>query len=93
LVSQSCSDASLLIPLSVSLAGGWISVSWRGLVLIHVRPGLQVWSLVRSFDQPQRYKPFVSRWVLRGGDLEISSWTTTSTSSASSLLAATTGSG
>jgi hypothetical protein len=62
-----------LIPLSVSLAGGWISVSWRGLVLIHVRPGLQVWSLVRSFDQPQRYKPFVSRCVLRGGDLEIGS--------------------
>jgi hypothetical protein len=35
--------------------------------------GLQVWSLVRSFDQPQRYKPFVSRCVLRGGDLEIGS--------------------
>uniref|UniRef100_A0ACD5TPT1 Uncharacterized protein n=1 Tax=Avena sativa TaxID=4498 RepID=A0ACD5TPT1_AVESA len=32
-----------------------------------------VWSLVRSFDQPQRYKPFVSRCVLRGGDLEIGS--------------------
>jgi len=28
---------------------------------------------VRSFDQPQRYKPFVSRCVLRGGDLEIGS--------------------
>ena len=36
-------------------------------------PGLQVWSLVRSFDQPQRYKPFVSRCVVRGGDLVIGS--------------------
>jgi hypothetical protein len=43
-------------------------------VLIDAVPGLlQVWSLVRSFDQPQRYKPFVSRCVLRGGDLEIGS--------------------
>jgi hypothetical protein len=42
--------------------------------LIDAVPGLlQVWSLVRSFDQPQRYKPFVSRCVLRGGDLEIGS--------------------
>lgn len=33
---------------------------------------MQVWSLVRSFDQPQRYKPFVSRCVVRGeGELEI----------------------
>lgn len=32
-----------------------------------------MWSLVRSFDQPQRYKPFVSRCVVRGGDLEIGS--------------------
>lgn len=31
-----------------------------------------VWSLVRSFDQPQKYKPFVSRCVVRG-DLEIGS--------------------
>ncbi|KAG6579326.1 Abscisic acid receptor PYL8 [Cucurbita argyrosperma subsp. argyrosperma] len=29
-----------------------------------------VWSLVRRFDQPQRYKPFVSRCVLKG-NLEI----------------------
>lgn len=28
---------------------------------------------MRSFDQPQRYKPFVSRCVVRGGDLEIGS--------------------
>ncbi|KAE8777456.1 ABA receptor 5 [Hordeum vulgare] len=32
-----------------------------------------VWSLVRSFDQPQWYKLFVSRFVVRGGDLEIGS--------------------
>ncbi|KAJ3694609.1 hypothetical protein LUZ60_010089 [Juncus effusus] len=31
-----------------------------------------VWSLVRSFDEPQKYKPFVSRCVVRG-DLEIGS--------------------
>ncbi|XP_022158028.1 abscisic acid receptor PYL8-like [Momordica charantia] len=29
-----------------------------------------VWSLVRRFDQPQRYKPFVSRCVVKG-NLEI----------------------
>ncbi|KAK3137266.1 hypothetical protein QOZ80_5BG0450090 [Eleusine coracana subsp. coracana] len=32
-----------------------------------------VWSLVRSFDQPQKYKPFVARCVVRGGELEIGS--------------------
>lgn len=26
----------------------------------------QVWSLVRRFDQPQRYKPFVSRCMMQG---------------------------
>ncbi|GMI71608.1 regulatory components of ABA receptor 3, PYR1-like 8 [Hibiscus trionum] len=31
-----------------------------------------VWSLVRRFDQPQKYKPFVSRCVARG-NLEIGS--------------------
>ncbi|KAF3684222.1 Abscisic acid receptor PYL8 [Capsicum annuum] len=31
-----------------------------------------VWSLVRRFDQPQRYKPFVSRCIVQG-DLEIGS--------------------
>ncbi|GFY90249.1 PYR1-like 7 [Actinidia rufa] len=31
-----------------------------------------VWSLVRSFDQPQRYKPFVSRCIVQG-DLKIGS--------------------
>ncbi|KAE8693881.1 Abscisic acid receptor PYL10 [Hibiscus syriacus] len=29
-----------------------------------------IWSLVRRFDQPQKYKPFVSRCVLQG-DLQI----------------------
>ena len=33
---------------------------------------LQVWSLVRRFDQPQKYKPFVSRCVAQG-NLEIGS--------------------
>ncbi|KAJ8485930.1 hypothetical protein OPV22_018415 [Ensete ventricosum] len=31
-----------------------------------------VWSLVRRFDQPQKYKPFVSRCVVQG-DLEVGS--------------------
>lgn len=31
---------------------------------------MQVWSLVRRFDQPQRYKPFVSRCIVQG-DLQI----------------------
>ncbi|XP_042003467.1 abscisic acid receptor PYL8-like [Salvia splendens] len=31
-----------------------------------------VWSLVRRFDQPQKYKPFVSRCIVQG-NLEISS--------------------
>ncbi|KAF8379680.1 hypothetical protein HHK36_029124 [Tetracentron sinense] len=31
-----------------------------------------VWSLVRRFDQPQKYKPFVSRCIVQG-DLEIGS--------------------
>ncbi|CAF1897598.1 hypothetical protein Bca4012_049120 [Brassica carinata] len=29
-----------------------------------------VWSLVRRFDQPQKYKPFISRCVVKG-DMEI----------------------
>lgn len=32
----------------------------------------QVWSLVRSFDKPQKYKPFVSRCIVQG-DLKIGS--------------------
>ncbi|KAI5657715.1 hypothetical protein M9H77_26508 [Catharanthus roseus] len=35
-------------------------------------PAHLVWSLVRRFDQPQKYKPFVSRCVVRG-NLEIGS--------------------
>lgn len=39
----------------------------------HIRaPVPLVWSLVRRFDQPQKYKPFVSRCVVRG-NLEIGS--------------------
>ncbi|XP_008778779.1 abscisic acid receptor PYL8-like [Phoenix dactylifera] len=39
----------------------------------HIRaPVHLVWSLVRRFDQPQKYKPFVSRCVVQG-DLEIGS--------------------
>ncbi|KAG4382798.1 hypothetical protein AAZX31_14G149200 [Glycine max] len=39
----------------------------------HIRaPVPQVWSLVRRFDQPQKYKPFISRCVVRG-NLEIGS--------------------
>ena len=29
-----------------------------------------MWSLVRRFDQPQKYKPFISRCVVKG-DMEI----------------------
>ncbi|KAJ1685194.1 hypothetical protein LUZ63_016584 [Rhynchospora breviuscula] len=32
-----------------------------------------VWSLVRSFDEPQKYKPFVSRCIMKEGDFEIGS--------------------
>ncbi|CAM8901089.1 unnamed protein product [Rhodiola kirilowii] len=32
-----------------------------------------VWSLVRRFDEPQKYKPFISRCIVQGGDLEIGS--------------------
>ena len=33
---------------------------------------VQVWSLVRRFDQPQKYKPFVSKCTMLG-DLNIGS--------------------
>jgi len=32
-----------------------------------------VWELVRRFDQPQRYKPFVRNCVVRGDQLEVGS--------------------
>jgi len=32
-----------------------------------------VWQLVRRFDQPQRYKPFVRNCVVRGDQLEVGS--------------------
>ncbi|RWV86716.1 hypothetical protein GW17_00051356, partial [Ensete ventricosum] len=36
-------------------------------VLKHIKAPVQlVWSLVRRFDQPQRYKPFVSRCIVQG---------------------------
>ncbi|KAI8020662.1 Abscisic acid receptor PYL9 [Camellia lanceoleosa] len=38
----------------------------------HVLLASHVWPLVRSFDQPQRYKPFVSRCIVQG-DLKIGS--------------------
>ncbi|KAF9614911.1 hypothetical protein IFM89_021341 [Coptis chinensis] len=39
----------------------------------HIKaPVLLVWSLVRRFDQPQKYKPFISRCVVQG-ELEIGS--------------------
>lgn len=39
----------------------------------HIKaPADLVWSLVRRFDQPQKYKPFVSRCIV-SGDLKIGS--------------------
>uniref|UniRef100_A0A6N2LLH3 Abscisic acid receptor PYL8 n=1 Tax=Salix viminalis TaxID=40686 RepID=A0A6N2LLH3_SALVM len=39
----------------------------------HIKAPVQlVWSLVRRFDQPQKYKPFISRCVVLG-NLEIGS--------------------
>ncbi|EPS61080.1 hypothetical protein M569_13720, partial [Genlisea aurea] len=38
----------------------------------HIRAPLPiVWSLVRRFDEPQSYKPFVSNCTVQGGDLRI----------------------
>ncbi|KAM7274244.1 hypothetical protein ACFE04_028908 [Oxalis oulophora] len=43
------------------------------LLIKHIRAPLPlVWSLVRRFDQPQKYKPFISRCVAQG-NLEIGS--------------------
>ncbi|RWW59743.1 hypothetical protein BHE74_00033305, partial [Ensete ventricosum] len=37
-------------------------------VFKHIKaPVHLVWSLVRRFDQPQKYKPFVSRCIVQGG--------------------------
>ncbi|MBA0768128.1 hypothetical protein Gotri_016959 [Gossypium trilobum] len=41
-------------------------------ICINCFVSLQVWSLVRRFDEPQKYKPFVSRCVAPG-NLEIGS--------------------
>lgn len=32
-----------------------------------------MWSLVRRFDQPEKYKPFISRCVVQNNNLEIGS--------------------
>ncbi|XP_056159674.1 abscisic acid receptor PYL8 isoform X1 [Syzygium oleosum] len=54
---------------------GSVDVGW-GVKSVRARVSMQmfasVWSLVRRFDQPQKYKPFVSRCVVRG-NLEIGS--------------------
>ncbi|KAL7158882.1 hypothetical protein ABFS83_02G173200 [Erythranthe nasuta] len=43
-------------------------------VVKHIKAPVDiVWSLVRRFDQPQSYKPFVSRCTVQGGDLKIGS--------------------
>lgn len=43
------------------------------ILIKHIKAPLhRVWSLVRRFDQPQKYKPFVSRCVVQG-NLEIGS--------------------
>ncbi|CAN1189388.1 Abscisic acid receptor PYL9 [Linum perenne] len=40
----------------------------------HIRAPIHlVWSLVRRFDEPQKYKPFISRCVAAPGNLEIGS--------------------
>ncbi|KAF9601026.1 hypothetical protein IFM89_015011 [Coptis chinensis] len=42
-------------------------------IIKHIKAPIHlVWSLVRRFDQPQRYKPFVSRCIVEG-DLKIGS--------------------
>ncbi|GAB4826267.1 Abscisic acid receptor pyl8 [Ancistrocladus abbreviatus] len=43
------------------------------ILIKHIKSPLHlVWSLVRRFDQPQKYKPFISRCVVHG-NLEIGS--------------------
>ncbi|CAI9101122.1 OLC1v1038376C1 [Oldenlandia corymbosa var. corymbosa] len=43
-------------------------------VVKHIKAPLDiVWSLVRRFDQPQKYKPFVCKCIMKGGDLKIGS--------------------
>ncbi|CAH2077733.1 unnamed protein product [Thlaspi arvense] len=40
----------------------------------HIKAPLDlVWSIVRSFDQPQMYKPFISRCVVKGELIKIGS--------------------
>nr|7MLC_A Chain A, Abscisic acid receptor PYL10 [Arabidopsis thaliana]7MLD_A Chain A, Abscisic acid receptor PYL10 [Arabidopsis thaliana] len=40
----------------------------------HIKAPLHlVWSIVRRFDEPQKYKPFISRCVVQGKKLEVGS--------------------
>ncbi|KAF3333232.1 abscisic acid receptor PYL8-like isoform X1 [Carex littledalei] len=44
------------------------------MVVKHIKaPVNLVWSLVRRFDQPEKYKPFISRCVVQNNNLEIGS--------------------
>jgi abscisic acid receptor (PYR/PYL family) len=44
------------------------------MVVKHIKaPVNLVWSLVRRFDQPEKYKPFISRCVVQNSNLEIGS--------------------
>ncbi|RYR54887.1 hypothetical protein Ahy_A06g030149 [Arachis hypogaea] len=49
-----------------------ILTNWCILTILSFLAKATVWSLVRRFDQPQKYKPFISRCVVRG-NLEIGS--------------------
>ena len=51
---------------------GFVELFLSDFVMIQLVTLYQVWSLVRRFDQPQKYKPFVSRCVVKG-DLGIGS--------------------
>ena len=66
--------SSWMIFLFFGKLDGWNVVFWvcRFVSDIFFNSCNQVWSLVRRFDQPQKYKPFVSRCVAQG-NLEIGS--------------------
>ncbi|KAF8667034.1 hypothetical protein HU200_053206 [Digitaria exilis] len=79
LVSDRCVRSPLGVSLSAIPNGSvpWIHRALFRLLAADCRVAdairSQVWELVRSFDQPQRYKPFVSRCIVRGDQLEIGS--------------------
>ncbi|KAG7028553.1 Abscisic acid receptor PYL9, partial [Cucurbita argyrosperma subsp. argyrosperma] len=56
----------------VGIMEGFVELFLSDFVMIQLVTLYQVWSLVRRFDQPQKYKPFVSRCVVKG-DLGIGS--------------------